>query len=79
MRALLRDLRSVVAARLGGVRDPAARVAAIIDGNFAADQFAPETVSAWLAFWAEAPHSPELARLCVWSTWSIATICRKDR
>ncbi len=63
MRALLRDLRAAVAARLVGVRDPAARVAAIIDGNFAADQFAPETVTAWLAFWAAAPHSPALARL----------------
>ncbi len=63
MRTLLGDLRAAVAARLAGVRDPGARVAAIIDGNFAPGQFAPETVTAWLAFWAEAPHSPALARL----------------
>ncbi len=63
MRALLADLRASVAARLADADDARARVAAIIDGNFAHRQFAPETVTAWLAFWAEVPHSPALARL----------------
>lgn len=63
MRSLLDDLRSSVAGRLTGVTDARRRIGAIIDGNFAADQFAPQAVSAWLAFWAQVPHSPALARL----------------
>ncbi len=62
LRQLLAELRQEIVNRLAsatGVR----RVHAIIDANFAASQFAPRAVTAWLAFWAEAPHSPRLARL----------------
>lgn len=62
LRQLLGELRREIVDRLAsatGVR----RVHAIIDANFASSQFAPKAVTAWLAFWAEAPHSPRLARL----------------
>jgi hypothetical protein len=36
---------------------------AVVDGNIGADQFTPEGVSAWLAFWAQVPTHPRLARV----------------
>jgi len=63
MRALLRRLRHSVLARLERADGPRARIEAIIEGNFAGEQFAPEAVTAWLAFWAQVPHAPRLARL----------------
>lgn len=63
MRSLLADLRAEVARRLARATTPRQRIEAVIEGNFTAAQFAPETVSAWLAFWAQAPHAPGLARL----------------
>lgn len=63
MRALLDDLRSGVARRLAAARGPRRRIDAIIDGNFAPEQFSPQAVAAWLAFWAQVPHSAPLARL----------------
>ena len=62
MRRLLAELRHEVVTRLtsaNGVH----RVHAIIDAYFAPSQFAPKAVTAWLAFWAQASHSPALARL----------------
>lgn len=63
MRALLSQLRAAVVAGLGKARAPRARLAALIDANFEPDQFAPQAVTAWLAFWAQVPHVPALARL----------------
>jgi len=63
MRSLLRGLRRSVIKRLEHAHGPRARIEAIIDGNFAGEQFAPEAVTAWLAFWAQVPHAPRLARL----------------
>jgi transcriptional repressor BetI len=39
------------------------RLMAVVDGNIGADQFTPEGVSAWLAFWAQVPTHPRLARV----------------
>lgn len=63
MRSLLSDLREATRRRLLRARSARARVRAIIDANFAPEQFAPQAVTAWLAFWAQVPHTPRLARL----------------
>jgi TetR/AcrR family transcriptional repressor of bet genes len=63
MHSMLQQLRADVAARLADAQTPRDRLLAVIDGNFAADQFAPQVVNAWLAFWAQVPHVPALARL----------------
>ncbi len=63
MRALLAELRADVVARLAATATPEARVRAVLAACFAPAQFRPALVAAWLAFWAQSPHSPELARL----------------
>lgn len=63
MRSLLRDLRAQTLTRLAGIREPEARVRAIIDANFTASQFSSQAVTAWLAFWSQAPYVPALRRL----------------
>jgi len=63
MRTLLAELRRDVAAGLAVAPTPEARVRAVLAANFAAAQFRPELVAAWLAFWAQSPHAPPLARL----------------
>lgn len=63
MRSLLTDLQSEAIARLRCAGTPVARVEAVIGANFAAEQFTPQVSAAWLAFYSQVPHSPELARL----------------
>ena len=63
MRRLLQSLRADVVAALSAAPTPEQRVAAIIDSNFATGQFHGGVIAAWLAFWAQAPHVPALARL----------------
>lgn len=63
MRSMLVQLRSDVTERLAAAGSPRARLEAIVDCNFAAGQFEPMVVAAWLGFWAQAPHNPALARL----------------
>jgi len=63
MRWLMADLRRQVADRLARARTPRDRLMAIIDGNFAPEQFSQQAVTAWIAFWAQASTTPELARL----------------
>jgi TetR/AcrR family transcriptional repressor of bet genes len=63
LRRLLTDIRNSVSTRLALATTPMARIDAIIDGNFADEQFTAQAVSAWLTFWAQVPHVPALARL----------------
>ncbi|MFP4359740.1 MAG: choline-responsive transcriptional repressor BetI [Alphaproteobacteria bacterium] len=63
MRALLGELRGDVVARMRAARTPQARLRAVLAACFAPAQFRPALVAVWLAFWAQSPHSPELARL----------------
>ncbi len=63
MRRLLQLLREDAVRRLSAAATAEARVGAILDANFASSQFQGEVVNAWLAFWAEVPHVPALARL----------------
>jgi TetR/AcrR family transcriptional regulator, transcriptional repressor of bet genes len=65
MRSLLRQLRADTVAALGQAETPRARISAIIRVSFNADQFAPDVVAAWLAFYSEAQRSEEVRRLLV--------------
>jgi TetR/AcrR family transcriptional repressor of bet genes len=63
MRWLMTDLRAQVVRRLAAAKSPRERLEAIIDGNFAPRQFSQPAVTAWIAFWAQAPGNEALARL----------------
>ena len=63
LRQLGTNLRLAVVRRLNAAHTPAERLLAVIDGNIGTEQFTPEGVSAWLAFWAQVPTSPRLARV----------------
>jgi TetR/AcrR family transcriptional regulator, transcriptional repressor of bet genes len=63
MRHLLRELGREVRARLAQADGPEARLSAIIQGNFAPDQFRPEVISTWLAFYVQAQTDRQAARL----------------
>lgn len=63
MREMLRHLGQGVVMRAESARDPLGHLHAIIDGNFDFEQVAPRSVTTWLAFWTQAMHVPELARL----------------
>jgi TetR/AcrR family transcriptional regulator, transcriptional repressor of bet genes len=65
VRALLRQLRADAVAALAGAATPRERVSAVIRVSFDADQFAPEVVAAWLAFYSEAQRFEEVRRLLV--------------
>lgn len=65
MRSLLRQLRADAVAGLSGAQTPRARLSAIIRISFNANQFAPETIAAWLAFYVESQRSEETRRLLV--------------
>ncbi|MFV8836597.1 choline-responsive transcriptional repressor BetI [Aquisalimonas sp. APHAB1-3] len=62
-RHLARALGAEFSRRLQGVSDPRERLLAVIDANFAESQSSPAVVSAWLAFWGQVNHRPELARV----------------
>jgi TetR/AcrR family transcriptional repressor of bet genes len=63
LRALGTRLRLSVVRRLNAAKTPTERLLAVLDGNLGTDTFTPEGVSAWLAFWAQVPTSPHLARI----------------
>ena len=63
MRRLLALLREDVVVQLGKARTLEERITAIVASNFAVSQFQRGVITAWLAFWARAPHVPALDRL----------------
>lgn len=63
MRSLLTDLRRQAADRLALATVPLDRIGAVVEASFDDTQCTPQVVTAWLAFWAQVPHVPELARL----------------
>ncbi len=65
MRHLLKELGDTYKARLAKVAtdDAEGRVMAVLEANFDRVQTSPAACKTWLAFWAEAMHQPELARL----------------
>jgi TetR/AcrR family transcriptional regulator, transcriptional repressor of bet genes len=65
IRSLLRQLRRDAVKAIQAVHTPREKLSAIIRVNFQADQFSPETIAAWLAFYAEAQRSEETRRFLV--------------
>lgn len=63
MRSLLRELQATTIVRLRQARSPQERIAAIVASSFAPEQFTARCCAAWLAFYAQVPWSPQLARL----------------
>ena len=63
MRHLLAEFATGVRARLRRAETPRARISAIIEGSFGAEQFQQATITAWLTFYAKALSSPGAARL----------------
>lgn len=63
MRKLAQDLLAETVRRLRAAETPEQRIDAVILANFSPEQSEPETVSAWLAFWAEARNAPALWRI----------------
>ena len=63
MRSLLTGLRRQTVSQLAAAADPLDRISAIVAANFHETQCTPPVVAAWLAFWAQVPHAPALARL----------------
>ncbi|APO66775.1 transcriptional regulator BetI [Rhizobium gallicum] len=65
VRSLLRQLRDDTVTALKAARTPREKLSAVIRVSFQADQFAPETIAAWLAFYAEAQRSEETRHFLV--------------
>jgi len=63
MRDMLEDLRRQSVLCLNRAKTPRQRVFAIIDASFSSEQFSPEVVTAWLAFYASSRNSASLARI----------------
>ena len=63
MQALLVELRATTVPALRAARGPRERIEAVIEASFAERQFQPQVILTWLAFWGQAPHDPQLARL----------------
>lgn len=63
MRWLLRELQTETGRRLRRANDPIERVEAIVGASFDTDQFTRGVSTAWLAFYGQIPHEPQLARL----------------
>jgi len=63
MRQLLEDLRMVTIDGLRKADTPLERIESIIHANFAEDFFSQQALTAWLAFWAQVPHSENFRRL----------------
>ncbi len=65
IRSLLRQLHNDTVTAMKGAQTPRAKLSAVIRVSFQADQFAPETIATWLAFYAEAQRSEETRRFLV--------------
>jgi transcriptional repressor BetI len=63
LRQLGANLSASVVRRLHAARSPIHRLMAVVDGNLGPELFTPEAVTAWLAFWAQVPTNPQLARI----------------
>lgn len=61
----LQRLRDSTVTAMRAAKTPREKLSAVIHVSFHADQFAPETIAAWLAFYAEAQRSEETRRFLV--------------
>lgn len=65
VRSLLKQLRDDTVKALMAAATPREKLSAIVRVSFQADQFAPETIAAWLAFYSEAQRSEATRRFLV--------------
>ncbi|MBO9097701.1 MULTISPECIES: transcriptional regulator BetI [unclassified Rhizobium] len=65
IRSLLSQLRNDTVTALKAAAGPREKLSAMIRVSFQANQFAPDTIAAWLAFYAEAQRSEETRRFLV--------------
>jgi TetR/AcrR family transcriptional repressor of bet genes len=63
MRHLLTELGEEVQTRLAAATTAEERLSAVVRGNFAAGQFRPAVISAWLAFYVQAQTDADARRL----------------
>ena len=63
MRHLAAGLGRELRRRLARAGSPRDRLIAVIEANFAETYYRPETIQAWLAFWAQVNQTPTLARI----------------
>lgn len=65
IRSLLTQLTHDAVKALKSARTPREKLSALIRVSFQSDQFTPQTIAAWLAFYVEAERSEEMRRLLV--------------
>ncbi len=65
VRSLLRQLRDDTVTALNAAATPREKLSALIRVSFQANQFAPDTIAAWLAFYSEAQRSEDVRRFLV--------------
>ncbi len=63
MRHIAAELKAEVVQHRRGLRDPCARLEAVLEANFSERSFAPESLSAWVAFWGQTHRNPQLGRI----------------
>jgi betaine-aldehyde dehydrogenase len=63
LRYMVTRLGHSAARRLSSIRDPRARVQAVIDSTLSPEEFERRTASVWLAFWGQVIHSTRFRRL----------------
>ena len=63
MQHMLRELRAETIARLKQAAGPRQRLTAIVEANFAASQYSPDVMTAWLALYGSARQSANLTRI----------------
>ncbi|MBN9668934.1 transcriptional regulator BetI [Roseibium aggregatum] len=63
MRHLLNELGRAIREGLARAETPRERITAIIEGNFAVDQFRPAVIAAWLAFYVQSRTTESNKRL----------------
>jgi betaine-aldehyde dehydrogenase len=63
LRYMVTRLGHSAARRLSSIRDPRARVQAVIDATLSPEEFERRTASVWLAFWGQVIHSARFRRL----------------
>ncbi|RDL52563.1 HTH-type transcriptional regulator BetI [Ensifer sp. M14] len=65
VRSLLRQLRDDTVTALNAATTPREKLSALIRVSFQANQFAPDTIAAWLAFYSEAQRSEDVRHFLV--------------
>jgi TetR/AcrR family transcriptional repressor of bet genes len=63
MRHILAELNTDTRRAFGNTVTPRQRVSAVVAVSFSEDQFQPQIIAAWLAFYVEAQKSSDLRRL----------------